>query len=130
MEGRVLERVRNCLLNRRGTILGVGSRIQLGAGLSIVSVGDQAELVDIAQAAEQLDRDTSLAEQERRELIAIERALAKIATGRFGICEDCEEEIPEKRLMIVPEARLCARCQSIEERQQGRHRGVPTSALG
>lgn len=80
------------------------------------------EIIDIAQSLEQLDRDKSLAEQERRELQAIERALAKIATGSFGVCEDCDEDILLKRLQIVPEARLCAKCQAVDERQQSRQR--------
>jgi DnaK suppressor protein len=79
-----------------------------------------AELIDIAQALEQLGRDTSLKEAERRELLAVERALAKMATGSFGVCEDCGDEIPPKRLMVLPEARLCAQCQAFEERQSAK----------
>jgi DnaK suppressor protein len=93
----------------------------------IESIGEEepnnsAEIIDIAQALEQLGRDTSLKEAERRELLAVEKALAKMATGSFGICEDCGEEIPQKRLMVLPEARLCAHCQAYEERQASRNR--------
>ncbi|MGZ3709147.1 MAG: TraR/DksA family transcriptional regulator [Bdellovibrionota bacterium] len=102
---------------------------QLGTGLErekeateALSNTSQAEMIDIAQSLEQIGRDTSLAEQERRELVAIERALAKMATGAFGVCEDCGEEIPHKRLMVLPEARLCANCQTFEERQNSRVR--------
>jgi phage/conjugal plasmid C-4 type zinc finger TraR family protein len=77
---------------------------------------------------EQIDRDTSLHEQERRELTTIDRALTKMASGSFGVCEDCEEEIPSRRLTAVPHARLCAKCQEFEERQQGRARGMPMAA--
>lgn len=86
------------------------------------SAAPHAEIIDIAQALEQLGRDSSLQEAERRELLAIERALSKLATGTFGYCEDCGDEIPPKRLMIVPEARLCANCQAFEERQTARTR--------
>jgi DnaK suppressor protein len=82
----------------------------------------QAEIVDIAQDQEQRDRDNSLLEQERRELIAVERALSKIGAGQFGTCEDCGDEIVFKRLLAVPEARLCAGCQAIQERQNFRNR--------
>jgi len=88
-------------------------------------MGGSAEIIDIAQSIEQIDRDKSLAEQERRDLYAIERALTKMATGAFGVCEECDEEILARRLMVLPEARLCARCQAFEERQQGRARGIP-----
>jgi DnaK suppressor protein len=49
--------------------------------------------------------------------------LQKLAGGTFGICEDCDEHIPPRRLMAVPEARLCARCQEFEEKSQSRMRG-------
>ncbi len=88
----------------------------------------QAEIIDMAQALEQIGRDTSLQEAERRELLAIEKALAKMATGNFGICEECGEEIPPKRLLVVPEARLCANCQTIEERQNARVRVLSSAS--
>jgi DnaK suppressor protein len=119
MDGKTLQQIRDALLERwRHINKGMG---RAGAASTSV-VGDQAEIIDIAQALEQIGRDTSLAEQERRELLAIERALAKMATGSFGVCEDCSEEIPSKRLMVVPEARLCANCQTFEERQSARLR--------
>ena len=82
----------------------------------------QTEYIDIAQSLEQLGRDTSLAEQDRREWMAIQRALNKLSTGSFGQCEECQEEIPIKRLMALPEARYCAQCQAKQERNQSRSR--------
>ncbi len=87
-----------------------------------------AEIIDMAQALERIDRKKSLVEQERRELVAVEHALTKITSGDFGVCEDCDEQIPPRRLMVLPEARLCARCQEFEERQQMRTRGMSASA--
>lgn len=126
MDGSTLQKIRNNLLNRLHQIdSGVERDRELGASLEMV--GNQPELIDLAQTIEQIDRDTSLAEQERREIIAIERALAKMTMGSFGICEDCEEEIPPKRLLVLPQARLCAKCQEFEERQQTRTRGAAAS---
>jgi len=124
MDGTSLQQIRNVLLNRRREMSGGVNKQRELNPLEMVGLGHQAEIIDMAQALEQMDRDTSLAEQERRELLAIERALAKMATGNFGVCEECEEEIPSKRLMVLPEARLCAKCQAFEERQQGRMRGL------
>jgi DnaK suppressor protein len=49
-----------------------------------------------------------------RELAEIDRALGKLhgAPDEFGQCEDCGEEIPEKRLALLPWARYCAECQA------------------
>lgn len=32
-------------------------------------------------------------------------------------CEECEEEIPEKRLKAKPDAKLCVRCQERHDRK-------------
>ena len=118
MDGNSVIQIKEVLLARREVIDGVLER-EREFGMDSMSE-HQAEIIDIAQALEQIDREKSIADQERRELLAIERALAKIATGAFGVCEDCDEEIAPKRLMVLPEARLCARCQQIEERHQSR----------
>jgi DnaK suppressor protein len=125
MDGNTLQKLRDDLLKRRHDI---GVDLQRTMAEDIELNANQAEMIDIAQALEQLDRDSSIADQERRELIEIEKALAKMATGAFGNCEDCGDEIPPKRLMIVPQARLCAGCQAFEERQQGRARGLSNAA--
>jgi DnaK suppressor protein len=118
MDGKTMQQIRDALLNR-------WNQIGKSSGMPNLEAQDMtpsAEIIDIAQNLEQIGRDASLQEQERRELVAIEKALAKIATGSFGVCEDCGEDIPPKRLMIVPEARLCAHCQTSEERQNQRMR--------
>ena len=37
-------------------------------------------------------------------------ALEKIEKGRYGKCENCNKEIEEERLKIMPAARLCMKC--------------------
>jgi DnaK suppressor protein len=118
MDGKTLEEIRDNLL-RRWKKMEKNSEIAAVEDLEANNT-PQAEIIDIAQSLEQLGRDASLQQAERRELVAIERALAKMATGNFGVCEDCGEPIPAKRLMVLPEARLCANCQAFEERQNAR----------
>ncbi|MFC1591544.1 TraR/DksA family transcriptional regulator [Thermodesulfobacteriota bacterium] len=40
----------------------------------------------------------------------LERALGVIDDPDFGLCAECGEPIPVKRLMIMPEAVLCVGC--------------------
>ncbi len=122
MDRNAREKLKHALLEKRQRTFQLLS--QTGEDSEPLS---QSEMMDMAQALEQQGRDRSLAEQELREIEAIERALAKLGAptplgseGHFGFCEDCEEEIPLRRLMIVPEARLCAQCQAIEERRNSR----------
>ena len=117
MDGNTMEQIRSLLLRRQKQIDDLGVR-----DLHPEEMLPRAEIIDMAQSLEQIGRDTSLAEQERRELHAIERAIAKMQTGSFGVCEDCGEDIPKKRLLVLPEARLCAHCQTFEERQNARMR--------
>ncbi|NQV12130.1 TraR/DksA family transcriptional regulator [Candidatus Uhrbacteria bacterium] len=42
-------------------------------------------------------------------------ALSRIADGTYGECVDCEENIPHGRLLVVPGAIRCVRCQNTEE---------------
>jgi DnaK suppressor protein len=56
-------------------------------------------------------------ERLRRRLILIEESLEAIENGDYGFCEECEEPINEKRLLLMPFARLCVRCQSELERR-------------
>jgi DnaK suppressor protein len=72
------------------------------------------------QASSERDRelDLLLGDREREKLRNIDEALMKMNEGEYGICEECEEEIPVGRLKIVPFARYCVKCKSDIEKQQ------------
>jgi RNA polymerase-binding transcription factor DksA len=46
----------------------------------------------------------------RRALADTDEALARLAAGRFGRCENCAAPIPSQTLRAEPEARYCTRC--------------------
>jgi RNA polymerase-binding transcription factor DksA len=46
----------------------------------------------------------------RRRLADVEEALARLAAGRFGRCEQCSAAIPASRLTLTPEMRYCLAC--------------------
>jgi DnaK suppressor protein len=50
-------------------------------------------------------------------LARIDGALRKLETAPedYGVCAECEEEIPRKRLVLMPYALLCAGCQAMRE---------------
>ena len=76
-------------------------------------------MADISDdAARSYDRKLQgdLEEQEWNKLKQVEAALKKVAQDKYGTCEQCEEEIPEARLEIMPYAEFCTQCLSeIEE---------------
>ena len=57
-----------------------------------------------------VDRQDRFEERELRELQAIDAAFARIESGEYGICRDCEEPIDGDRLRAIPEAALCVAC--------------------
>ena len=80
--------------------------------------GGNSDTLD--QASGELERDLFfyLHEREGRAIGEIYRALGRIAEGTFGICEDCEERIPQRRLRANSSATLCVECQEIREREE------------
>ena len=59
----------------------------------------------------------SLCERDRQVLMMVEEALGKIRTNTYGLCEECEGPINEKRLEALPWVRLCINCQSKKEEE-------------
>jgi DnaK suppressor protein len=83
------------------------------------------EAIAIEQSPDQLDeiqtasdRDLAISEIDRRskQLRDVRVALRRIGDGKFGICEQCDEDIAPKRLAAIPWASLCIVCQEAEER--------------
>lgn len=76
------------------------------------------------QASSERDRELGLllGDREREKLHAIDEALLRIKEGEYGICEECEEEIPLGRLKAMPFARHCVKCKSDLEKLQAQTR--------
>src|SRR4029450_11496393 len=61
---------------------------------------------------------TALDEQGRREMEALQEALARIDAWTYSICEICGQTISAARLTAMPTARLCVACQERLERRR------------
>jgi DnaK suppressor protein len=53
----------------------------------------------------------------RRKLNLIDAALERLKDGAFGVCQECGQEIPLKRLNVIPWAAHCVACQERLERE-------------
>jgi DnaK suppressor protein len=58
------------------------------------------------------EMDLVLSAQARAAATEIDRALAKIEAGTYGVCEQCGRAIPDARLEALPYATLCVACKS------------------
>ncbi len=54
-------------------------------------------------------RVSALKSEVSRKIIQTRKALTRIKVGKYGICEDCGNMIDTDRLMVYPEATLCAK---------------------
>jgi RNA polymerase-binding protein DksA len=61
----------------------------------------------------------SMIENESEELREIARALDKITTGNFGVCEACGIDISIERLRVMPYTRICIHCRNKFEEDGG-----------
>ena len=51
-----------------------------------------------------------------RSMIQIRKALTRIRIGTYGVCENCGRMIDTDRLMVVPEATVCVKCEKKREK--------------
>jgi DnaK suppressor protein len=72
------------------------------------------------RAALESDRNFELRirDRERKLIMKIREALARIDAGEFGICESCQEDISDARLRARPVTTLCIECKTEQERQE------------
>ena len=72
------------------------------------------------QASSERDRELGLllGDREREKLHSIDEALLRIDEDEYGICEECDEDIPLGRLKAMPFTRHCVKCKSDLEKLQ------------
>ena len=63
-----------------------------------------------ATIAFERSRVAALADQGRRHLAELDRALAALAAGRYGVCERCGARVGTERLAARPSATTCISC--------------------
>lgn len=59
---------------------------------------------------EEFENRGSIGETLSKRLIEIQLALARIAEGKYGVCENCGSEIEKEILETAPESKLCKAC--------------------
>jgi DnaK suppressor protein len=113
-----LLRLHKSLLARRSELLKRLDRElrDLGRTQSAAASGDS---VDAAFDTGNEEVSSQLAELEARELTQIDRALARLRQGTYGLCEGCGAKIPVLRLNALPFSTLCIVCQREVENDSG-----------
>jgi DnaK suppressor protein len=99
-----LTKVKKILEDQRNSIV---EKVKLNSNIDIDIDGDetdeiQGKIIALANA--------QLIARDKDKMAKIELALKKISDGSFGYCEECGEEIAEKRLLVNPGFITCIGC--------------------
>jgi DnaK suppressor protein len=81
-----------------------------------ITVERSADELDETQAASQRALAVCNLDREYNQLRNARAALRRIEEGNFGTCLGCDEDIHPKRLLAVPWALFCIRCQEAVDR--------------
>lgn len=102
---------------KQDTLLEISKSLKSGAETAAISE-PSGDIYD--QASSERDRELGLllGDREREKLHSIDEALLRIDEGEYGICEECDEEIPLGRLKAMPFTRHCVKCKSDLEKIQ------------
>lgn len=73
----------------------------------------EASIREYGDSMPKMHRDYKIKQMIPSVIIAMEKI--RSYPHDYGICQNCEEEIAQKRLMIIPEAECCAKCQERKE---------------
>jgi DnaK suppressor protein len=79
-------------------------------------MGFDEEYADAGTATFERERDLSLVNNLRDLMDRIDKALAKISEGTYGLCDRCGKPIEKLRLKALPYANLCIKDKQAEER--------------
>ncbi|MEJ2697807.1 MAG: TraR/DksA family transcriptional regulator [Candidatus Sulfobium sp.] len=122
-----LQELRRSLLKKRESIIREAKE-EIAKYIS----GENRQLVETALdegdlAVVDISEDVNLMRlaSHRQNLLDIDETLRKIDDGSYGTCEDCGEEIGEKRLNVLPTATLCRNCQEKKEKLEAIEKGQP-----
>jgi DnaK suppressor protein len=103
------------IIELRAEISKAESEIAERMGDAVADAGDDP--ADAGAKTFQREHELALTHNSRELLAQNERALARILSGTYGICESCGEAIGKARLQAFPRATLCVACKQREERR-------------
>jgi DnaK suppressor protein len=73
---------------------------------------------DMASDLGNLATETIRLDKQRMKKVRARVALSKIADGTYNKCTACDDNISERRLIAVPEAIFCVRCQDLQDKRE------------
>ena len=119
MNDSTLNEIRSKLVEKRARIVS-----QAAEALEDSKQRDRDEpgdSLDQSNAELLVSTDLRLRDREQKLISKIDLALARIEQGDFNECDECGDEIGERRLLARPVTTLCIGCKEAEEAKEARH---------
>ena len=108
------DKIRRRLLSKRDELL---QDLAKNREVSDETVDESAQdMADRATSAYTKEFAYSLSESDRKTLVLIDEALARLDAGTYGVCANCGAPVQEKRIEAVPWARFCLDCQELQDK--------------
>jgi|GEM_PF-443985 len=121
MNSKTAQQLKTELLAKKKTLMGLQALNHQVDSEHDSALKDTVDRSDVEEAWFTKER---MSQHWKLELNRIESALHKINAGSFGVCEECDAEIPVKRLRVRPDATLCLFCQESMEKELGPSRMI------
>lgn len=105
------------LLNKKDELLNI-SKKEMNKFINVdcrQSFGSGTEDGDVSASLQIEDVSISTMKVRNRMLRQIENSLQQLKEDRYGVCEECGEDIDERRLKVMPFASHCIDCQENRE---------------
>ena len=115
MDKQKLDHYRNLLETRRINLRASVARTEEDGRAAQVNDSAQ-DIADRASSSYQKEFLFARSNNDRQFLQMVEHALSNMVEGTYGECENCGNDINERRLEAVPWARHCISCQEKLER--------------
>lgn len=115
MDKRKIEHYRKLLESKRIDLRVSVARTEED-GRAAQATDSAQDMADRASSSYQKEFLFSRSNDDRHFLQMVEHALSNISNGTYGECEQCGNEMNERRLEAVPWARHCIGCQERLER--------------
>ena len=113
MDKDFLEKINKSLMSEKNNLVTKTRNVDIDTDGDEI---DEIQANQIALIASKLSIRDKLKTQQ------IENALKKITDGTYGTCEECEEDISEKRLEINPHFTMCISCAEQKEFEEKKKR--------
>lgn len=107
-----LERFRTLLTDLRSRLTTEVGHIVSEVAEELRPTGDLSNVPihNADRAGETLAADLAVVQNEQALIEAVDAALARIAAGTYGVCQNCGLQISAARLEALPHAAVCVAC--------------------